>query len=203
MINITNVKKFCHEDISIIENYDLAVSSDKIWDCHHRNEIMNDGTLHSRKWLIDNNLYYNRPASELIFLTHSEHAKLHGINSTYEKINKMVESNKGKHLSEETKNKISESLKGHKLSEETRNKISKTKRGKHLSDEHKNKLSKANSKEKNGFWGKHHSDEAKQKMREANKKNRYRWMTNGTVTLRVKQNDINTYLSNDYKFGRK
>lgn len=66
---------FCSESISEIENYDLALSDkDNTWDIHHRLET--ELNL-SKKELIDNGLYYNRPASELIFLTRSEHVKLH------------------------------------------------------------------------------------------------------------------------------
>ena len=36
MIN-EGVKKFCNEDISLIENYNKAISdSNQTWDCHHR-----------------------------------------------------------------------------------------------------------------------------------------------------------------------
>ena len=70
-----NVKKFCYEDISLIKNYELAINDNKhIWDCHHRKET--DEGL-SRKQLIELGLYYGRPASELILLTHSEHMSLH------------------------------------------------------------------------------------------------------------------------------
>lgn len=154
MISKQTVKRFCKDDISLIENYDLAVNSDETWHCHHRREIENDGTLHSRKWLIDNDLYYNRPACELIFLTHSEHTSLH---STGEK-NPMY--------------------------------------GKHLYGE------------KNPFYGKKHSYKTRKKMSESkigekNPSYGSKWMTNSFTTLKVKQNDINTYLSNGYRFGRK
>lgn len=149
MIDKKRAKSYCNEDICLVENYELAVNDEtKTWHCHHRNEIMDDGTLHSIKWLKDNNLYYHRPASELIFLTHSEHMILHNKG----KNNYMY----GKHHSTESKQKTSKSMKGKYVSEETRKKLSGRK-----------------------------------------------WMTNGSVTLRVKQNDINIYLSNGYRFGRK
>lgn len=64
-----------------IENYELAKADNfKGWDCHHRLELHPDGSLRfTRQSLKDLNLYLNRPARELIFLTHSEHAKLHSI----------------------------------------------------------------------------------------------------------------------------
>lgn len=45
-----------------------------MWDCHHRKET--DEGL-SVAELIEQGLYWNRPASELIFLTRSEHMRLH------------------------------------------------------------------------------------------------------------------------------
>ena len=134
MICEYTVKKFCNGDISLIENYDKAISdSTQTWQCHHRRE-----TLVSRKELIENGEYYNRPASELIFLTKSEHNALHkkgnknnlGKTFTEEWRRNISESQKrnknwlGKHLSEEAKRKISNSLKGHKISEETKQKMS-------------------------------------------------------------------------------
>ena len=76
MIDITNVKRYCCEDISLIENYEEAVNSNERYDCHHRLEIQDDEMV-SVETLIKNNLYYNRPANELIFLTHSNHTKIH------------------------------------------------------------------------------------------------------------------------------
>ena len=39
------VKKFCSEDPSLIENYDLAIADEtQTWECHHRLEIQEDGT---------------------------------------------------------------------------------------------------------------------------------------------------------------
>lgn len=71
---------YCKKDeIELIENYELAKSDNfKGWHCHHRLELHPDFsvryTVYSLKKL---NLYYNRPASELIFLTNKEHAKIH------------------------------------------------------------------------------------------------------------------------------
>ena len=140
MLNQTNAKKFCCEDISLIENYNIALNdSEQIYDVHHRLETELNV---SRQYLIDNNLYYNRPSSELIFLSHSEHASLHSKNRTftdeqrkhmsevqrgrtftYEHRKHMSEAqieyykihdspNKGKHHSEETKQKLSDYFKG-------------------------------------------------------------------------------------------
>lgn len=87
MIHLRNVKRFCKE-FEKIENYQEAVNSPEKWDCHHRLEE----TGLSRKDLIDKRMYYNRPASELIFITHKVHISLH---------------QKGKINSDKTKKKMS------------------------------------------------------------------------------------------------
>lgn len=77
-------KKYCY-DYTKIENYDKAISDkDETWDCHHRSEILPCGNF-SRDTLKKYGLYYNRQAEELIFLTHSEHTKLH-ITHNYSRI---------------------------------------------------------------------------------------------------------------------
>ena len=77
MINEYYAKKFCCEDLSLIENYDKAISdTTQTLDCHHRAEILSCGRF-SVSDLKKFELYFNRPASELIFLTRSEHRRLH------------------------------------------------------------------------------------------------------------------------------
>ena len=136
MINEYYAKKFCKEDISKIENYDKAIAdTTQVWHCHHRTEIW----WHcSKKDLIDNECYYNRKACELIFLTKSEHSRLHnkGRTLTEEHRKNLSESRKGKHLSEETRKKLSEANKGKSawnkgksMTEETRKKISEACKG--------------------------------------------------------------------------
>ena len=72
-------KRYCSENISLIENYREAIADEeRTWDIHHRRECDSEGrTLFMGKQLIDMNLYFNRPASELIFVTRSMHLKLH------------------------------------------------------------------------------------------------------------------------------
>ena len=109
MINEYAVKKYCNEDISLIENFDKAIyDSTQIWECHHRRELET-----SRKQLIEKNEYYNRPAEELIFLTRSDHNSLHkkGEPRSDETKLKLSIANKGKHLSEEAKQKLSDAFK--------------------------------------------------------------------------------------------
>ena len=119
MINLKNVKKFCKDDFSLIENYDKAIADNtQTWECHHRRE-----TVLSRKDLIEIGEYYNRPTCELIFLTPLEHNRLHHL---------------GKHHSAETRKKISGALNGenHPMfgkhhSAETLQKMSEANKGKH------------------------------------------------------------------------
>ena len=149
MIYLKNVKKFCKDDISLIENYDKAIADDtQTWECHHRRE-----TVLSRKDLIEIGEYYNRPACELIFLTIKDHNHLHnqikfcGKKHTLEHNQHIKDNHKGfegKHHSDEAKAKISKANKGKTLSEEHKQIISKTHKGKHVSEETKRKLSEAN-----------------------------------------------------------
>lgn len=68
--------KYCSEDLSKIENYDEAIKDDlKGWQIHHRLETRGFG--YTKQELIALDLYYNRPALELIFLKQSDHRKLH------------------------------------------------------------------------------------------------------------------------------
>ena len=113
MICENAVRKYCCEDISLIENYDKAINDNtQTWHCHHRLEIELNK---SRQELINLNLYNNRPANELIFLTNSEHKALHNttlhLNGSknpmygkhrFGKDNPMY----GKHHSDETKQKM-------------------------------------------------------------------------------------------------
>ena len=131
-------KSYCSEPLDKIEHYEEALAEDfKGWDIHHRREIQPDGTRVSRQELIDQNLYYGRPASELMFMRHGEHRMLHNIGNTY--------------------------MKGHKHSEESRQKNSLAHRGKQLSEETRKKLSEAKRGEKNQFFGKHHTEESRHK----------------------------------------
>ena len=148
-------KRFCKEPEKI-ENYEKAKADNfKGWRCHHRLETH---TSDGERRLVDITpaelqaleMYWNRPASELIFLTISEHQILHtkgkqgywkGKRLSEEHKKKLSEANKGKRLSEEHKKKIGEANKGKQLSEETRNKMSEAAKGKKFSDEHRRKLS--------------------------------------------------------------
>lgn len=101
------------KDYENIENYNEALSDDfKGWVIHHRLETHDDsGNLRlnaiSKDEMIKSNMYYNRPAKELIFMKKSEHNMLHNSFITDEIRNKL-KSNLGKRFSEETRRKMSE-----------------------------------------------------------------------------------------------
>lgn len=148
---LKHIRLYCCEDFSKIENYDKAFTDlDVRYDCHHKLEIGNNGEVISKKDLIDHGLYWKRPASELVFLTKSEHMKLHhkGKLHSEESRMKMSETRKGKpngrlgkHLSEESRRKISEKQKGRAMSEERKDKIRNTLTGTHQSIETRMKRS--------------------------------------------------------------
>ena len=116
MINEYYAKAYCCEDISLIENYKLAVNDNtQTWDCHHRGEVLQCG-----RFSIDDlkkfGLYYNRPAAELIFLTPAEHNRLHFKGVPRPDLKCIPRS-------EATKKAISDGLKGHSVSEATKKAI--------------------------------------------------------------------------------
>ena len=122
MINEKQARKYCKEDISKIENYEKATAdTTQTWDLHHRTEIWWNC---SAKDLIKNECYYHRKACELIFLTPSEHHRLHNKSRTGKKSPFY-----GKTHSDDTRRKLSESMKGHTVSEETRRKLSEARKG--------------------------------------------------------------------------
>lgn len=129
MINERYAHQFCKDDLSKIENFYKAMAdTTHTWHCHHRLELTLDGEFaHSKEELIRMDMYNQRPYFELIFLTPSEHHRLH---------------NKGKVVSVETKRKMSEAKKC--MSDETKRKISAAMKGrkcKPFTEEHRRKLS--------------------------------------------------------------
>lgn len=119
-------------ELTKIENYDKAVADEtQLWDCHHRLELTLDGEFaHSQEDLIRMGMYYNRPYFELIFLTHSEHSRLHGNSRSIEYKTKMSETLKGRNFNEETRKKLSEASKRRYSNEEARKKLSEALKGK-------------------------------------------------------------------------
>lgn len=120
MINIKQAKRYCCEDISLIENYEKAINDNsQVWDIHHKL-----GIEYTTKELIKMNMYFNVKSNDLIFLTRKEHKLLH-------------KDRKGKKWTKEQQIKFSNTMKGRSVwnsgktniySEETLIKLRKHKR---------------------------------------------------------------------------
>ena len=91
--NFPTTSEYCCEDIKLIEGYDRVVEGwpKKVYfEIHHRFETRDaEGkpldTLVSSKLLKAKGLYFQRPASELIFLTEKEHYDEHWNTNNLEK----------------------------------------------------------------------------------------------------------------------
>lgn len=96
MISIKQLKSYCCEDVSLIENYEKAMNSREKWVCHHRKE--DEG--YTATQLRELHLYYGRPASELICMRDEDHRSHHHRNKTVSAATKKVLSrkNKGKRI---------------------------------------------------------------------------------------------------------
>lgn len=147
-MDLKHYKKLYCKNIEEVENFEKAKAANFIgWHCHHRLEThFPNGERRevniSMDELITLDMYYDRPAEELIFLTVKEHNAF----------------NKGKQAWN----------KGKSPSEETRKKLSDAHKGKQLSSEHKKKIGEK-SKGRQPFLGKHHTEESKKKMSKAQK----------------------------------
>ena len=69
---IKKLKKYCREPIENIKGYREAVELDGRYHCHHINEL-----TFTKDELKRMNMYYQRPASELIIMSNSEHKAWH------------------------------------------------------------------------------------------------------------------------------
>lgn len=187
---------FCY-GIENVENYEKAKADNFVgWDCHHRLEThTSDGERRlvdiSKKELIALDMYYSRPASELIFMTRKNHISLHnsGRNHSEEARQHMSYAQKGHFVSSDTRKKLSEVHKGHKVSDETRKKISEANKvsmignqchkGCHHSEETKKKMSAA------WDYDKHCTEEFRKKISETFKS--LCWFNNGERSVRAKE----------------
>lgn len=143
-----------------------------------------------------------------------------GRTHTEESKQKMSKKRKGRHLTDEHKQKLSESGKGRIVTEETKQKISESQKGRVFSDEHKHKLSEANKGKIPPNKGKQLSEElkakisdvVKDKMRSDSVRDKCRiggyntagriWINDGVNSKRVKENELDAYLSTGWKQGR-
>ena len=73
MINYEFAYAVCRDDISTIENYELAIADQtQTWICHHKK-----GVDITREELVRLGLYYHQPSYDLIFVTKKEHNQIH------------------------------------------------------------------------------------------------------------------------------
>ena len=70
------LEKYC-DKYEEIENFSEAISSPEKYQLHHRMEIQPDGTRLSRAWMKEHGIYYHLDPCMLIFLSTTEHRKLH------------------------------------------------------------------------------------------------------------------------------
>lgn len=101
----------------------------------------------------------------------------------------------GKTHTKETRNKISKKIKGRKLSQKHKEKISKSIKTYLIDNDH-------------NWTGKKHSDETKQKMKlaqsgENNPSFGTKWITDGIIAKKVLIDDVDEWISNGWKLGRK
>jgi hypothetical protein len=181
MINEKNVHLYCCEDINKIENYEQAIiDTTQVWDCHHKAEILPCGN-YSQNDLKKYKLFYHQLANALIFLTRSDHIRLHQIGNN--------NNNYGKHFSNSHKRKISTALKNFRknnpFSKEHRKKLSNALKNKPLAEETKMKLSESHKGEKNHNYGKKFSKETRAKL-SASHKGQLFW-NNGIVNKRARE----------------
>lgn len=105
MINEKNARSYCCEDISLIRGYERAVNDNtQMYDIHHL-----EGVFYTKEEMIRLGKYYKQPAMALIFLTKSEHTKIH-IAFDETRRARMSESSKGRVFSKETRDKISSAV---------------------------------------------------------------------------------------------
>ena len=157
MIKENYVRSYCKEDPSLIENYDKAIAdSTQMWCCHHRLEISEGKSYQQLK---SEGLYWQRPASELIFMTKSDHQRLHNEHRSLETLAKLSAASKGHLVSKDTRKKMSAAHKGEKS----------YMYGKPKSAETKQKISEAQKGEKSYMYGKNLSVETRKRMSDAKK----------------------------------
>lgn len=135
MVSVKQAKLYCCEDISLIENYDEAVSSPLKYDLHHKLGLWFD-----TQWLIDNGFYYQQRAEMLVFLTHRDHVYLHNKTPNEETRLKISVAKKGCVFTEEHKHKLSVSHKGKRPSEHCLRKMIEVHKGVPLTEEQKQKI---------------------------------------------------------------
>lgn len=125
MICKSEARKMC-TDYTKIRNYDKAIADNsQMWCVHHVYELKCPLRKYSMPELKAFGMYYNRPPEELVFMTISEHHRLHQtINNSF----------KGKKHSKETRKTMSQhggnAFRGRHHTEESKEKLRLSKLGK-------------------------------------------------------------------------
>lgn len=114
--SLTLAKQFCNTDVSLIEGYDDAISSEESYTCHHVLEW-----LYRMDELIAMNLYNKVDPEFLIWMPTSVHRNNPWIHAATKR--------KRKPLSDETRAKMSKARKGKKRSPEFCKKMSELRKG--------------------------------------------------------------------------
>lgn len=194
MICIEQVNKYCKDIPILIENYEQAINDEtQTWHCHHRLETDENKT---GQQLIAEGRYYNVPASELIFLTPSEHTSLHAklkdnINFTF-KDRKHTEYSR--QLISDKHSGDKNPMYGHSIKE-------------FMTEEEYNEWKKNHQGENNGMFGKNHTEETKKKQSDRRKqylKNRTEiHITNGIISKRIDISEFEYYKTLGFTRGRK
>ena len=111
---VWRLKHYCKDDLSRIENYELAKKDNFVgWQIHPRLEFtLNGERARTSDELIRMNMYYGRPYFELIFLRTQDHRRIHNADPVRKSnISKHGVGMSGKRHSAEAKLKMSESRK--------------------------------------------------------------------------------------------
>lgn len=181
-----HIKKFCCEDISLIENYNEATNDKtQTWDCHHRLETLNsDGEERMINLYVSElkalNMYWKRPACELIFLTRKEHRQLHNSDKILRK--KISQINKGRVFfnNGEIEIKCEKCPEGFILGR-LKSVIEKSSKG-HVGMKHTEEFKKMMSEK---FRGRFVSDETK--IKRSNSIKGLKFFNNGVITIRARE----------------
>ena len=143
------MNNYCTESIENIEGYIPESLRKEKMVIHHRLESHDENNqLRTRflsvQQLKDAGLYYNRPASELIWMTDTEHKKLHQQDLSYkENLEKMSAKNIGRKLTDNQKQIMREKALGRKHSSASKQKLREANLGKKMKKSVKVKISDA------------------------------------------------------------
>ena len=137
--------RYCCEDVALIEGYIPELERTQKMVLHHRLESHDSsGNLRAEfltmSELKELGMYYSRLAKELIWLTETEHKRLHANNETKQQRLRLSKVHLGKALTEETKSKLRAKATGKHHKEATKQKIHNIRQGSRLTESVKSKI---------------------------------------------------------------